>query len=59
VFTRSRAAGEPLQAAAGAFFCCPACSHAPLTEQPDALACPACGRAWAIREGIYDFRNPI
>jgi len=59
VFTRSRAAGETPQAAAEAFFCCPMCRHAPLTEQPEALACSGCGRVWAMREGIYDFRNPI
>jgi len=42
-----------------ALFKCPECHHAPLVEREHALACPACGRAWMIRDGIYDFREPL
>lgn len=41
------------------YFKCPACGHAPLTEHEASLDCPQCGRHWARRDGIYDFREPI
>jgi len=41
------------------FFRCPECGHAPLSEQTDALLCPACSRGWAVRNGIYDFRKEM
>jgi len=59
VFTRSEAVGESVIAAEGAFFQCPQCEHAPLDEKPDMLACPHCGAKYAIRNGIYDFREPL
>ena len=45
------------KAPAEAFFKCPACSHAPLEQQPGRLTCPACDHVWNIRDGIYDFRE--
>jgi ubiquinone/menaquinone biosynthesis C-methylase UbiE len=61
VFVRARAVGESgfLTPAKDVmqWFKCPACGHAPLERLDDALACPACARRWAIREGIYDFRQ--
>jgi ubiquinone/menaquinone biosynthesis C-methylase UbiE len=59
VFVSSIAFGNTTVAAAGAFFKCPECGHAPLEENPDTLACPACKRKYAFRDGIYDFREPI
>ena len=59
VFVRSRAQGQPKTAPADAFFRCPACGHAPLETHPDLLACPHCGARWAIRDGIYDFKEPL
>ena len=56
VFTRSRAAGETSLAGTGAFFCCPVCRHAPLDESEQSLACPACGKTYPVKDGIYDFR---
>jgi len=60
VFVRARAGqaeGLPVQISGTAFFRCPACSHWPLDETPQALICPACGRRWEIHDGIYDFRG--
>ena len=56
VFTRNQAAGETPTAAPGAFFQCPVCGGA-LEAQPEALVCGGCGKRWAMREGIYDFRE--
>jgi ubiquinone/menaquinone biosynthesis C-methylase UbiE len=57
VFTRSRAAGETVTAGEKSFFRCPECGALELTEQPEALVCQGCGRRWAVRDGIYDFRS--
>jgi ubiquinone/menaquinone biosynthesis C-methylase UbiE len=59
VFARCRAEGATPAAAPGAFFSCPHCGHAPLLEAPDALTCPACSSLWGVRDGIYDFRQPL
>jgi ubiquinone/menaquinone biosynthesis C-methylase UbiE len=55
VFTRSRAAGETLSAAPGAFFACPDC-HGELQEGEGKLDCASCHRSWPVVDGIYDFR---
>ncbi len=39
------------------YFKCPECGHAPVEEKKGYLACPSCKRKWAVREGIYDFRE--
>lgn len=59
VFVRSQACGETPRASRKDFFGCPECAGAPLVESASQLACSACGRRWAIREGIYDFREPL
>ncbi len=59
VFTRNRAVGETPIAAPDAFFQCPECGSSPLREEKDTLTCAACGRQYAIRDGIYDFREPL
>lgn len=59
VFVRAAAVGGPEAAAQGMFFKCPECGHAPLSEAKDRLICPACGRAWGVQDGIYDFRWPL
>jgi len=60
VFLRARAVGEnPPAAAPGAFFKCPACGSAPLEQKKDALACPGCKQKWGIKDGIYDFKEPL
>ncbi len=40
-------------------FQCPECAAHPLIAQTDHLDCPNCGRKWAFRDGIYDFREPL
>jgi uncharacterized protein YbaR (Trm112 family) len=44
---------------AGALFKCPECGHAPLNERTGFLECPSCKRRWGIKDGIYDFREPL
>ena len=59
VFVRSKAVGDTPRAAAEAFFRCPECGGDGFDEKEDALVCRLCGRNWAFRDGIYDFRQPI
>jgi ubiquinone/menaquinone biosynthesis C-methylase UbiE len=42
-----------------AYFKCPDCHHSPLNDKTDFLECPSCGKKWAVKDGIYDFREPI
>ncbi len=60
VFIKARVEGEgagAIPANPKAFFKCPECGHAPLADQGERLACPACKCAWKIVDGIYDFRG--
>ena len=54
VFVLNQVVGEQ-SAAPSAFFACPACS-APLGDADAEIRCPACGKAYPVRDGIYDFR---
>ena len=38
---------------------CPECTTHPLNDKNDHLHCPGCGKQWAFRDGIYDFREPM
>ncbi len=58
VFTLNTARGESPVAAEGAFFQCPQCST-PLADTPEMLTCSGCGAKYAVRNGIYDFREPL
>lgn len=42
-----------------AYFKCPDCHHSPLSDKTDFLECSTCGKKWAVRDGIYDFREPM
>lgn len=41
------------------FFKCPGCAHSPLMDQNHFLECPNCKKQWGVKDGIYDFREPI
>ncbi len=59
VFVRARAVGDSPIAPPGKFFRCPECSSDDLKKNDDHLHCVSCGRRWAVRDGIYDFKGPI
>ena len=60
VFVRAQAAGDqPAITPSDAFFQCPDCGHTPLEEKRDRMICNQCRQQWAIKDGIYDFREPI
>jgi ubiquinone/menaquinone biosynthesis C-methylase UbiE len=40
-------------------FKCPDCGSEKLEEKQDHLHCPNCKAKWAVREGIYDFRQSM
>ncbi|HEY9526420.1 MAG TPA: class I SAM-dependent methyltransferase [Anaerolineales bacterium] len=42
-----------------ASFKCPDCGHSPLTDKTEYLECSGCGKKWAVKDGIYDFRQPL
>lgn len=59
VFVGATASGQGPVAPAGSFFKCPECGSISLEQHPDHLACPSCGRKYAFRDGIYDFKEAI
>lgn len=40
-------------------FKCPDCGHHPLEDKKIYLECSSCGKRWDVRDGIYDFREPV
>lgn len=54
-----RAVRQGGTASAGGFFKCPQCGSSVLEEGPGGLICPGCGSRWEVRDGIYDFREPM
>ena len=41
------------------YFKCPDCGQSPLVDKQDFLACPSCRKKWEVKNGIYDFREPM
>lgn len=41
------------------FFKCPDCGQSPLVDKKDYLECSNCKKKWGVKDGIYDFREPI
>jgi ubiquinone/menaquinone biosynthesis C-methylase UbiE len=41
------------------YFKCPDCSNTPLVDRTNYLECSNCGKAWGVKDGIYDFREPL
>ena len=42
-----------------AFFKCPDCRHQPLADRKEYLECLSCKKKWEVKDGIYDFREPM
>jgi len=59
VFVKTFAAGNSSLAEAHHFFKCPECGSLELSNNGDHLFCSGCGRRWAVRDGIYDFKEPL
>ncbi len=61
VFIQSSHPSTGETAAPGAFFACPVC-YTPLGEiEGDRLICPDpfCSHQWKVKDGIYDFKEPV
>jgi hypothetical protein len=43
----------------GAFFKCPDCGFIPLEDRTTYLECYDCRKKWEVKDGIYDFREPM
>jgi uncharacterized protein YbaR (Trm112 family) len=41
------------------FFRCPDCGTHPLQNKDEYLLCAGCGKKWAIKDGIYDFKEAM
>jgi len=41
------------------WFKCTECEHSPLESKKNYIQCSSCGSQWAVRDGIYDFREPL
>lgn len=41
------------------YFKCPDCGYSPLAENQNHLECKNCKKQWEIKDGIYDFREPM
>jgi ubiquinone/menaquinone biosynthesis C-methylase UbiE len=62
VFVRARADSSGSKAPSG-FFQCPRCGNRELRDGKasggPSVDCPACQRRYLVREGIYDFKEPL
>jgi ubiquinone/menaquinone biosynthesis C-methylase UbiE len=62
VFVRASLGGERSESVPRdviQWFKCPECGSSPLEDHADYLQCPSCGCQWAVREGVYDFKEPL
>ncbi|MBI5842028.1 MAG: class I SAM-dependent methyltransferase [Chloroflexi bacterium] len=72
VFVKSKVKGDALSLSKGqrsgsmvipekpaAFFKCPECGGTELIDMGDHLKCSHCNSRWAVRDGIYDFREQL
>jgi SAM-dependent methyltransferase len=62
VFVRAQVPGPAPAAGApvgpSRFFKCPVCDALDINATGGHLLCSGCGRRWAVRDGIYDFKEP-
>lgn len=56
IFLRTFVEGESAPLKEPTLFRCPACGHFPLEDTPPLITCGSCGRAYPVKDGIYDFR---
>ncbi len=61
VFVQSRHPRVGLTAVPDTFFACPTCFTPLGPPQAGLLHCPnaACGQKWRLRDGLYDFKEPV
>jgi SAM-dependent methyltransferase len=62
VFVRARVGRDiisPYSDNVLSYFKCPDCSHSPLIDKKNHLACSGCGKKWIVKDGIYDFRESV
>jgi len=62
VFVKASLGGERSGSVPGEvihWFKCPGCGNSPLEDRNDHLQCSSCDSRWAVRDGIYDFRQPL
>lgn len=58
IFVRCRTVGEDTDSSNEVFWKCPACNSIDLVSIEKGLRCTNCRKAWALRDSIYDFREP-
>jgi SAM-dependent methyltransferase len=58
VFVRCRVPGAGGISPDGELFCCPRCQGS-LSEGRESLDCSACELCWPVRDGLYDFKEPL
>ena len=59
VFVRAEAVGDGEHAPEGAFWRCPSCGSFELKTVDIGLRCAGCQRVWQLKDGIYDFKEPL
>jgi ubiquinone/menaquinone biosynthesis C-methylase UbiE len=59
VFLGAKAVGKGETAPEGAFWRCPVCGSFDIEETEAGMRCGGCDRVWPVREGIFDFKDPL
>lgn len=64
VFVKAKVAGHADMPPRGledilSFFKCPDCGHSPLMDKKEFLECSNCNKKWEVKDGVYDFREPM
>ncbi|NIO06902.1 MAG: methyltransferase domain-containing protein [Deltaproteobacteria bacterium] len=59
VFLSAEAVGEGEPSPAGVFWRCPVCGSFDLENISVGIRCGGCERVWPLREGIFDFKEPL
>jgi hypothetical protein len=59
VFQFTLVEGEPGRVREGSIWRCPECDSLELQMTTKGLSCKGCNRIWPVRDGIYDFKNPV